>query len=964
VIKVPSALNQAVKDDNLVIFVGAGASMNSGLPSWNKLIENTLKDNSSEITNTDFYLQGLSLGALNPIDLLDMIKEHKKIILTSFEKQMLEEPSNTAIQEKICAISTKLVTTNFDTLLEKSLPSARVITHDSQYNLSKIDTEDEFILKVHGDISRIDKCIIFKDQYENLYDSETLSTFEIKKILSSRSVLFIGFSFDDPYVKELFDYIEKLQDGFGEKHFIASLYDVNISGLETIKLEDYSRLSELLDNIIATKNSIVEQSKDDASNNAEVDQDPIIIENDGSDKPPRIGLWVGREKELSLLSNSAINTYFITGMGGQGKSLLAANALEQLRDSGEYDYIDWRDFKEEDHKIQSKIISMINLVSRSYSDERLAGIGSDQLVDIFFNELGQQKGVFVLDNVDSYIELEEYEPTGGIAKIFHCALKSNHNSKFIFTCRPFIRYAGPNFYQIGLNGLSKDETSDLFLQSDLPINSNSLNKLSQRAYSLTKGHTLWLSLLVAQAKSGEAALTKLLDNIEKSSPDADDVSAILSDSILSDIWNTLTENHKKILRTLAESVRSETTDDFAKILHSDLTYNKFTRSLKALTNLNLIVFKRDNKYIELHPLVKEFIRSKYPSSERSKYITMFVNYFDKIVLVLKPRLSHKLSFDEFSNWTHQSELLVNDKKYQKALDTLLEVHNSMKSAGYIEEFLRAAKIFFTSINWSKNQISKYVNFESLFNSTTKSSIEYGDTELSNYLIEEISKTYEKKEPSYINTCSLKAYQMWFQGDFKSAIDILEEAEYLLANSKQDDKHGIKHHLGLAYRDTKDPVKINKALSIFLLSEQVSELSHPAQFNKDLSGQLYGNVGRCLQHLNEIEQAVICLCKSFHLIDSCHDADRILNLGYASLWINEVLYENKQYEAAAYFLRFTLCNWDKTSPGMANKLKNENSALDLNSTTKYILSLDEWRIEKYCKNFVESSLTISNGTVSV
>jgi len=955
VIIVPSALNQAVKDDNLVIFVGAGVSINSGLPNWNQLIENTLNDDSFEIANSDYYLQGLSRGLLDPIDLLDMIKKDKKKILTSFEKQILKEPDNTDIQEKICAISTKLVTTNFDTLLEKSLPSARVITHDSKYNLSKIDTEEKFILKVHGDISSIDKCIIFKDQYKNLYDSETLSTFELKKILSSRSVLFIGFSFTDPYVKELFDYIEKLHDGFGEEHFIVSIFDVDIPGLETIKLEDYSQLPEFLDNVIAIKNSIVELSKDAVSNNFQVDQDPIIIENDGSDKPPRIGLWVGREKELSLLSNSAINTYFITGMGGQGKSLLAASALEQIRDSGEYDYIDWRDFKEEDHKIQSKIISMINLVSSSYSDDNLAGIDSGQLVDIFFNELGQQKGVFVLDNVDSYIELEEYEPTGGIAKIFHCALKLNHNSKFIFTCRPFIRYAGPNFFQIGLDGLTEDETSDLFLQSDLPINNNSLNRLSQRAYNLTKGHTLWLSLLVAQAKSGEAALTKLLNNIEKSNPDADDVSAILSDSILSDIWNSLTENHKKILRTLAESVRSETMDDFANILSSDLTYNKFRRSLKALTNLNLIVFKRDNEYIELHPLVKEFIRSKYPSSERSKYITMFVNYIDKLVLVLKPRLSHKLSFDEFSNWTQKSELLVNDKKYQEALDTLLEVHDSIKSAGYIEEFLRVAKIFFENINWSKKQISEYVNFESLFNSTTKSAIEYGDNGFSNYLIEEISKTYEKKEPSYINTCSLKAYQMWFLGDFKSAIDILEEAEYLLTRSKQGDKHGIKHHLALAYRDTKDPGKVNKALSIFLLSEQASELSDPAQFNKDLSGALYGNVGRCLQYLNQIEQAIICLCKSFYIIDNGHGADRILNLGYASLWINEILYENKRYEEAAYFLRFTLCNWDKVSPGMANKLKNENSILDLNSTTKSILSLDEWRIEKYCKNYVDSTL---------
>ena len=31
-------LNEAIENDSLVIFVGAGISMNSGLPSWNDLI--------------------------------------------------------------------------------------------------------------------------------------------------------------------------------------------------------------------------------------------------------------------------------------------------------------------------------------------------------------------------------------------------------------------------------------------------------------------------------------------------------------------------------------------------------------------------------------------------------------------------------------------------------------------------------------------------------------------------------------------------------------------------------------------------------------------------------------------------------------------------------------------------------------------------------------------------------------
>ena len=51
-----------------------------------------------------------------------------------------------------------------------------------------------------------------------------------------------------------------------------------------------------------------------------------------SDLPPLVETWVGRDQELDLLNDISNGVVTITGIGGQGKSALAAIFLKNLRE--------------------------------------------------------------------------------------------------------------------------------------------------------------------------------------------------------------------------------------------------------------------------------------------------------------------------------------------------------------------------------------------------------------------------------------------------------------------------------------------------------------------------------------------------------------------------------------------------------------------------------------------------------
>lgn len=956
--EIPKSLIEKMNKNQLVIFTGAGVSMNAGLPSWNQLIEYILDDLREKETKSEKYKEALKDDIMSPLDVLHKIEHHKEFAIESLEKTIrrYDNIQPTPIFKLIGEISTKFITTNYDCLLETQYQDFEKITYNNTFKVSKLSNYERYIFKIHGDIQEPDKCILFPFQYEELYKkSEQSSIFELKKIISDKSILFVGFSLNDPYINYVFDFITKMYSGFTPEHYIITTEKEKKwpNRVTPITISSHTEIETLLKKITEekknqanTKESFIAKLNDD---------DKIIIDVSESleyDLPPNNKFWVGRKKELENISTDIFKVIFITGIGGQGKSALAAYYLKNCFDSNLFEYGDWRDFKEETNRFQTKLISIIKRISNNkVSSSQLDAITNNELVDLFFKHLADKKLIFVFDNIDSYIDLETFTPSGGMKYFFEQALEINHNSKFIFTCRPFIREAGSNFYQLTLSGLSEKESEEMFALYNIPINKEQLKELSIKAYNLTKGHPLWLNLIAAQALRGFETVSKFIQSIEdKTDFTEEGFSSILSEKILNEVWYSLNEKQQTLLRGIAETVKPETISNLKKIIEPELKSNQFEKAFKVLKNLNLLEAKSSEiseEQIELHPLVKEYISSKFPKTERAKFITLLVQYYDQFIYILKPKLSSSMSLSAFQNWTSKIELQINKGDFKSALVALQEVSASILSAGFSEEYLRVSEKLFNSVDWKSAIDNGFPYFETQLNTLTQVLTQFGRFNVALELLDKYSKLIPGKSSQYLFYCSGKCYLYWYQERFDEAIEIGEYGLFLINESGIADNYSLKHNLALARRDSKKEKNIKEALSYFLKGENLENVI--SNVNEDLGGHFYGNVGKCLELLNDSVNALTCYYISFCVLCKEDNSHSKLNLGYAASWIYDSLKNTKYKLDSLYFLKLSINIWEHSSPPRAEKMKKEWKKVIIDKQTKQeVEKIADWKISNLCK----------------
>lgn len=374
--------------------------------------------------------------------------------------------------------------------------------------------------------------------------------------------------------------------------------------------------------------------------------------------------------------------------------------------------------------------------------------------------------------------------------------------------------------------------------------------------------------MAAQATRGIDKLEEFISNITKGVNRGDlTETSIVSERILGELWKSLNNKQKILLRCLSELIKSEEKDEIAKIIAGELNYNQFTRALNNLKLLNLVVTKTKpgrEEEIELHPLVKNFLKYILPLNEQSKYISIIIDYYDKVTYILKKRLSGNETLQFYEKWTNKVELAINKRDYRKALVTLEEISVPIQTAGFIEEFFRVTKLTYDSIDFNKAIENEYPNFISTLSSIVTIASELGNFNYAEQTIKRYADIVKNKGYHYIILCELYCKYYWNKLDYEKSIEWGDKGLLLLKQSEADITVDIEHTLYLAKRDSRNKERIKEALDFFLRGYSLYDIIND-NIQEELPSYFYGNIGRCLYLSNDFNNALICYQKTFTLV---------------------------------------------------------------------------------------------------
>jgi len=946
-LNIPKELYEKADAGNLVIFVGAGCSVGAGYPDWKSLVDRVIDVCSDYVPGVSGFKEPLREGLISPIEVLDKLESKKRKVYPAIEEIFSElEVAPTKVHEKIWDVSSKVITTNYDSLLEGGMPERiKVINSLSDYQLSKLRDSDSYLFKAHGDLSALDHALLFSNDYNHSYSPEGMLRAELSRILSTNSILFLGFSNSDPYFSSVFEFVSSVYGSYSFPHFMISTDSSPVSGVEKIIVDDYQEIVAILD-LLADSS----RKKDVGAASGEQEcydegKKEIELNRDGVDIPPDVPMFVGRETEIKALHSGLSKVYCISGIGGVGKSALASMALFNLNES--YHSAFWRDFKEEGHNFVAKISSIISeLKGIDYSD--LAGLNESEIIDELFSALGEFSCLVVLDNVDSYVEVPGFVFGGAIGQLLDEAEKRVHKSCFVVTCRPFIKHASPEFHQFVLKDLSQSEVYELVERSNVNISGEKLINVVEGIYEVTHGHALWTSLLVKQCGRGFDAFSSLLVDIKKKGVDTEEDFSIAAERCLGSLWVTLNKNHQTLLRVLCESPGSNSIDDLEGIVRPEMNYNRFVKALATLRRFGLVIEKSDGRYIELHPLVRKFVRDRFPSGEsRNKYIGLFVDYLGGLMYVLRPKIKLGLSFEEFEMWTNKISLNLERNKTAEAYADLSEIMLPMKNSGHIEHLVKIVLELLDNVSWVSSSMKKLGGFESGLKEMLGVLAEYGEFDKAEYFLDKYASSVSKKEERYIRVLSIKSYILWVKRDFEAAISVGEEAEYLIDLRSLSEDYGVKQYLALSRRDGgKDG---DRALAFFTRGYSLDDLCKVSKPSGDVAAETYGNVGRCLSIMGRLDEAKICYAKSLSLLLNSESSDKVLNLGFAASWVSDALPHQSKYRS--WFNEYVTRMWHRSSPPLLNRFRRDNGV----TLDEEISSLEDWQVEKVCKEWASEQL---------
>ncbi|MGP3308439.1 tetratricopeptide repeat protein [Porphyromonas endodontalis] len=268
-VNIPPGLREAIKADELVLFVGAGLSWdfknkkNETLEGWTKMASSI----TSYLCNNGHIPENLkqacdTLGEIKTLEILEEreigIGEVGPFIRDYFT---LGDSNDFSLQKKLFELSTKIITTNYDRAFEVAVPQlqSQKAYKGKDYELNGLKKDPVFLFKLHGCIEHLDSMVLFPSDYGKLYNSNrreaehTLSA--LRNLIFNKTFLFIGTGLGDPQINSFFEEIKIIQGPYNQKHYIITPdpLEKSLDFLTRIPITSYEEIPGIIDQLLEIK---------------------------------------------------------------------------------------------------------------------------------------------------------------------------------------------------------------------------------------------------------------------------------------------------------------------------------------------------------------------------------------------------------------------------------------------------------------------------------------------------------------------------------------------------------------------------------------------------------------------------------------------------------------------------------------------------------------------------------------
>jgi len=238
--KLQMLINKVRKED-VILWAGAGLSLYSGLPTGKEIataIVNQMPEEYQKYFQVPEGYQGKGLPEIAE-EFVQMNNGSTAELFQLVDSYLSKEPKSIEYHEKLSEIIQikTIITTNYDDLFERAYGRGRlsVIVKNAHIPLANKEVK---LYKIHGDMSNPESIVITSSDYNNFFsfpnNNESLWN-KIVSLADEKSILFLGYSLEDPNVRKLIDGLTERVGKFKHQSFLV------VPGLPPYKEQDLNK---------------------------------------------------------------------------------------------------------------------------------------------------------------------------------------------------------------------------------------------------------------------------------------------------------------------------------------------------------------------------------------------------------------------------------------------------------------------------------------------------------------------------------------------------------------------------------------------------------------------------------------------------------------------------------------------------------------------------------------------------